>query len=71
MKKSIYDKLEQLAERLAELDGLLGSEYAANDMDNYRKLTREYAEITPIVVLFNAYRRASADFYSEYFVRTP
>ncbi len=62
MKKSIYDKLEQLAERLAELDGLLGSEHAANDMDNYRKLTREYAEITPVVALFDAYRRASADF---------
>ncbi len=62
MKKSIYDKLEQLAERLAELDGLLGSEHAAGDMDNYRKLTREHAEITPVVALFDAYRRASADF---------
>ena len=41
MKKSIYDKLEQLAERLMELDGLLGSENATRDMDSYRKLTRE------------------------------
>ncbi len=62
MKKSIYDKLEQLAERLAELDGLLGAENAAHDMESYRKLTREHAEITPVVALFQAYRRASADF---------
>jgi hypothetical protein len=48
MKKSIYDKLEQLAERLTELDGLLGSENATRDMDSYRKLTREHAEITPL-----------------------
>ena len=62
MKKSIYDKLEQLAERLKELDGLLGGEHAARDMDSYRKLTREHAEITPVVALFDAYRTASADF---------
>jgi peptide chain release factor 1 len=64
MKKSILDKLENLAERLAEIDGLLGSESAARDMDGYRKLTRERAEITPVVELFEAYRRASADFSS-------
>ena len=64
MKKSIYDKLEQLAERLTELDGLLGSENATRDMDSYRKLTREHADITPVVALFDAYRVASADFSS-------
>ena len=60
MKKSILDKLEQLGERLAELDGLLGSEHATRDMDSFRKLTREHAEITPVVELFQAYRRAIA-----------
>jgi peptide chain release factor 1 len=64
MKKSIYDKLEQLAERLAEIDGLLGGEHAARDMDSYRKLTRERSDILPVVELFHAYRVASADFSS-------
>jgi len=64
MKKSILEKLERLSERLAEIDGLLGGEHAARDMDNYRKLTRERADITPVVELFHAYRGASADFYS-------
>ena len=41
MKKSILDKLERLSERLAEIDGLLGGEQAARDMDSYRKLTRD------------------------------
>ena len=62
MKKSIYEKLEHLAERLAEIDGLLGGEHAARDMDGYRKLTRERADILPVVELFHAYRGASADY---------
>ena len=49
MKKSILEKLERLSERLAEIDGLLGGEHAAKDMDSYRKLTRERADITPVV----------------------
>jgi peptide chain release factor 1 len=64
MKKSILEKLERLSERLAEIDGLLGGEHAARDMDSYRKLTRERADITPVVELFHAYRSASADFSS-------
>jgi peptide chain release factor 1 len=64
MKKSILDKLERLSERLAEIDGLLGGEHAARDMDGYRKLTRERSDIVPVVELFQAYRRASADFSS-------
>ncbi|MCF8184611.1 MAG: PCRF domain-containing protein, partial [Polynucleobacter sp.] len=58
----MHDKLERLSERLDEIDGLLGGEHAARDMDSYRKLTRERAEILPIVELFLAYRSASADF---------
>jgi peptide chain release factor 1 len=62
MKKSILEKLERLSERLAEIDGLLGGEHAARDMDSYRKLTRERADIMPVVELFHAYRSASADY---------
>ncbi|PKO82922.1 MAG: peptide chain release factor 1 [Betaproteobacteria bacterium HGW-Betaproteobacteria-11] len=62
MKKSIHDRLEQLAERLAELEGLLGAETATHDMESYRRLSREHAELTPVVALFRAWRRASADF---------
>jgi len=58
MKKSISDKLEHLSRRLAELDLLLASETATKDMDAYRKLTREHAEIAPAAALFAAWRKA-------------
>ena len=64
MKKSIFEKIERLAERLAEIDGLLGGEHAARDMESYRKLTRERSDILPVVELFQAYRAASADYSS-------
>ena len=64
VKKSILEKLERLSERLAEIDGLLGGEHAARDMDSYRKLTRERSDIMPVVELFHAYRSASANFSS-------
>jgi peptide chain release factor 1 len=57
MKLSIANKLTQLTERLVELDRLLMSETVTGDMDNYRKLTREHAEITPVVELFKAYQQ--------------
>ncbi len=64
MKKSISDKLEHLSNRLVELDALLGSENATKDMDVYRKLTREHAEIGPVVALYAAYCKAQDDMQS-------
>ena len=40
MKQRIRDKLDNLADRLQELDRLLATSEAASDMDNFRKLTR-------------------------------
>jgi peptide chain release factor 1 len=56
MKQSIAAKLAQLSRRLEELDRLLSSETATADLDSYRKLTREHAEIAPVVELYHAYR---------------
>jgi peptide chain release factor 1 len=61
MKPSLQDKLARLADRLAELDALLSSETATADMEQYRKLHREHAEITPVVEHYRAWQRASAD----------
>ena len=58
MKPSIRAKLEQLTGRLTELDHLLGEPNVARDMDNYRKLTREHAEIGHVVALYADYRKA-------------
>lgn len=61
MKPSILEKLQNLAHRLEEVTALLASPDVANDMDNYRKLTREHAEITPVVEAFNRYVQAQND----------
>jgi peptide chain release factor 1 len=61
LKSSIRHRLEQLAERQAELDALLGEESAAHDREAFRRLTKERADIAEVVALFAAYGRAEAD----------
>ena len=61
MKNSIASKLGQLTHRLEELNRQLSSETVTADLDNYRKLTREHAEIAPVVDLYQAYRSGEAD----------
>jgi len=54
-------KLDHLAERLVEINQLLMQEGVTSDMDNYRKLNREYAELTPVVALYQRYSQAQVD----------
>ncbi len=61
MKPSIEKKLASLAERLVELDRFLADPNVVNDMDSYRKITREHSELTPVVELFKEYRMSEAD----------
>ena len=61
MKSSLRTKLDQLAMRLDELDHLLAAENATRDMDRYRSLSREHAEIDPVVARFREYTQAEAD----------
>ena len=61
MKPSLIDKLIHLQERLEEINLLLADENAAADMDKYRTLTREHAEISPIVAVFSQYTQAKQD----------
>lgn len=61
MKPSMLSKLDQLAERLIEVSQLLNQEGVTSDMDNYRKLTREHAELEPLVALYQSYQAAQTD----------
>jgi len=54
-------KLANLSERLDEIDRLMSSEGITDNMENYLKLTREHAEITPIVEQYRAYAQTEAD----------
>jgi peptide chain release factor 1 len=61
VKLSLRTKLDQLSARLAELDALLASADATKRMDRYRSLTRERAEIEPVVAKFGEFANAEAD----------
>ncbi len=61
MKASIAARLAQLCGRLEEINRLLSSENATANLDNYRKLTREHAELAPVVELYLRYAQGEAD----------
>lgn len=61
MKESIESRLSRLEARWEELNLLLADGSATRDLDNYRRLTREHADIEPIVALYKARERSSED----------
>ena len=61
MKPSIAAKLSGLDSRLREIDARLSDPEAANDLDSFRRLSQERAEIVPLVEAFADYRRAEGD----------
>ncbi len=61
MKTSIAAKLDQARQRLGDINALLSSEGATRDMEQFRRLSREHAELEPVVELFNKYRDAEQD----------
>ncbi|MGE5666541.1 MAG: peptide chain release factor 1 [Betaproteobacteria bacterium] len=61
MKDSMRSKLGQLARRLEEIDVTLAASDAANDMNRFRALSRERAEIEPVVLKVREFEAAEAD----------
>jgi len=64
IKTSMRNRLEQFAHRLIEIDALLAEPDSAGDMDRFRKLSRERAELEPVVAVFEAYAATEADMRS-------
>jgi peptide chain release factor 1 len=61
VKASIAAKLSSLDARLRDIDARLSDPEVVDDLDNYRKLSQERAEIQPVVQGFEEYRRAESD----------
>src|SRR5579871_6555447 len=57
MKESIKNKLMTLAEHHEELGALLGEADVINNQEKFKNLSKEYAELEPIVQLFAHYNR--------------
>ncbi|MDT8404395.1 peptide chain release factor 1 [Sulfuriflexus sp.] len=64
MKDSIRNKLDNLSERLEEINALLADPDIINDNDRFRDLSREYAQLNPIVSGYQRYRQALEDIES-------
>ena len=55
MKPALRAKLDSLARRLEELNRLLSAQYATRDMGEFRRLSREHAELTRVLEIYNRY----------------
>jgi len=61
MQASILSKLENLSERLQELSALLADPATINDQNQFRALSQEYAQLTPVVDCYTSYRKILED----------
>lgn len=56
MQQSILTKLEGLCERLQEVDALLGTASIISDQARFVSLSKERAELEPVVVCYTEYQ---------------
>ncbi len=61
MKESILLKLEILQERYVEVGALLSDSEVIGDQNRFRELSREYAELEPVVKCFSSYQQILDD----------
>ncbi|QRN40749.1 MAG: peptide chain release factor 1 [Neisseriaceae bacterium] len=63
MKLSLIHKLDNLSNRLEEVTRLLASEDVTNNLDEYRKLTKEHSELMPVIKSYQSYKEAQENLY--------
>jgi peptide chain release factor 1 len=61
LKPSLRAKLDSLVQRLEELNRLLSAEDATRDMQAFKKLSREHAEVNGKVELYGRWQKAERD----------
>ena len=61
MKASLVNRLDSLQERFEELTALLGDAQVITDQNKYRSYSKEYAEVEPVVMTFQTWRKTSSD----------
>ena len=64
LQDSLRNKLEHLSDRMQEIEGLLADPETISNQDRFRELSREYAEIKPIVENYVAYNDTLASIES-------
>ncbi|MGD9889439.1 MAG: peptide chain release factor 1 [Halothiobacillaceae bacterium] len=61
MQDFIFERLQRLAERFEEMSALLSSPEVINDQTRFRELSREYAQLEPVVASLRAFDASQAD----------
>ncbi|MFM8332799.1 MAG: PCRF domain-containing protein, partial [Candidatus Methylumidiphilus sp.] len=61
MKASIQNKLDNLSQRFEEITSLLAEPTIQNDQNRFRALSREYAQLNPLIGCFRRYQTALED----------
>ena len=61
MNPRLRTKLDNMVGRLGDLNALLAAENATKDMEQFKRLSREHAEVSDVVALFQQYRQAEGD----------
>ncbi|TBW49991.1 peptide chain release factor 1 [Marinobacter halodurans] len=61
MKPSIQTKLDRLNDRFEEVSALLSDQSIIANQERFRELSKEFADIEPVVQCYQAYQRANAD----------
>ena len=61
MKASLLNKLDTLQDRFEELTALLGDAEVISDQTRFRAYSREYAEVEPVHVAYQAWRKVQDD----------
>lgn len=64
MNPSIHDKLNRLLDRHEEVAGLLSDPDVISDQNQFRDLSREYAQLEPVVSCYQQYNSAQQDIES-------
>jgi peptide chain release factor 1 len=62
MKESIYQKLAQLCSRFEEVGRMLSTAEIINNQNQFRDLSKEYAQLESIAKAFHHYQKAQAEF---------
>ncbi|MBO4501692.1 MAG: PCRF domain-containing protein, partial [Clostridia bacterium] len=57
----MFEKLERIEKKLAEIEQKLSEPSAASDMQTYTALMKEYKQLLPVVEKYREYKKAAAD----------
>ena len=55
------EKLEEVVDRFREIEGLLADPSVVTDQEKFRSLTREHAELSEVVEVYDAWRKVEAE----------